>query len=172
VALTGDPTCRAYTDGTYAVEVSPATGPGTYVTHCTGGTVPANHTIQTYVDGTLTVSAVTPTPTPTVTPEPTTTPTPTPTQTPVPAPVTGVKASGTAKAVKASWQQVPGATGYSAKLTGKNPKNKKVVKTKQTRTTTVTFKVKLKKKSAFKVCITASNVAGQSPTVCKTGKVK
>lgn len=168
VALTSAPTCRAYTNGSYTTEVSPTTGPGTYVTHCTGGSAPANHTIQDYTDGTLTVLGATPTPTPTVSP----TPTPTPTPTPAPTPPVGVKASATAKAVTASWKPSSGATGYVAKLTGKSPKNKKVVKTKKTSTTKVKFKVKLKKKSPFKVCITASNSTGPSTAVCRKGKVK
>ncbi|CAB4889291.1 unannotated protein [freshwater metagenome] len=50
-------TCRAYTDGTYAVEVTAATEPGTYVTHCTGpsdnGT--PDFTPIGYVDGEYTV---------------------------------------------------------------------------------------------------------------------
>lgn len=53
--FTTAPTCQAYTDATYATLVTPASPPGTYVTHCSGGVAPTGYDLS-YVDGTYTVA--------------------------------------------------------------------------------------------------------------------
>ncbi len=82
-----------------------------------------------------------------------------------------LKIKATMKAVKARWKAASGATNYTVKLTGRNPKDRKVIKTRKTSRTSTTIKVRLKRKSKVSVCVRAANAAGTSSKSCRASRV-
>ncbi len=91
---------------------------------------------------------------------------------PVPGKATKLKAKATTSRVKTSWKAAPGATKYAVKMTGKNPKNRKVVKKMTTVKTRAVLKMKLRKRSQVKICVTPWNNSGAAKQICSVAKVK